>query len=374
MKKIFLCIVALSLNSILSTSTLAASNFTTEEFSFVSSENERLNGIISRPEDREAQSIVIVVHGYGRTNVVAGDHYREFRSKFTSQGISVVVWDKPGCGKSEGEFNINQPIESSAEEVLSAIKTLRQGNEPGSDQVGLWGISRAGWIAPVVINREPSIKFWISVSGTDAYENWGYLLRSSLEVAGYPAEEIDAVYNAWVNQNRLFWSGADLESYMKVSKVFWQNDIVQKLTGQPYVERKPGSREYEEYRKLYQKNQQNWMASGNTYDEASGLQISVPDFDKVLKSISSPVLAIFGENDRQVDWRKTKALYENTIGLNDDSKLTVKVFANADHSLRLSKTGDYLEVQSKDYWKFPIVDGYYKVMLDWVCAHGFCST
>jgi len=373
MNKAILCAVGLVLTSIASTSILASSEFKTEEFSFVTSKKERLNGIISRPEGGEAKSIVIIIHGSGRTNVVAGDHYRTTRSKFTSEGISVVVWDKPGCGKSEGEFDIDQPVESGAEEVLSAMNALKQAKEPGSDQIGLWGGSRGGWIAPLVINRNPSIKFWISVSGTDAYENWGYLLRSSLEIAGYSSAEIAAIHNAWLNTNRLFWTGADYESYLKVSKAFWQNETVQKLTGQTYAENEPGSLEYENDRKLYQQNQQNWMSGGNSFDEKTGLQVVVPGFDEVLESVSCPVLAIFGENDRNVDWRKTKALYESTIGLNDNPKLTVKVFENADHNLKLSKTGGYLESQTEEYWGNPTVNGYYEVMTEWLCSNGFCS-
>ena len=178
--------LALALIFLISISTLACSiftteDFTTEEFTFESS-GVKLNGIISRPKTTEVNSIVIIVHGYGRTNVVKNNGYHELRSKFTSKGISVLVWDKPGCGKSEGEFDINQPVDSSADEVVSAIDALRKKKEAGSDQIGLWGVSRAGWIAPLAINKEPSVRFWISISGTDGFENWGYLLRSNLGI------------------------------------------------------------------------------------------------------------------------------------------------------------------------------------------------
>ncbi len=374
MNKAVLCGVVLVMLLICSTGVFA-SEMSTDGFSFVSMKDERLDGLISRPGEGEAESIVIIVHGYGPTNVVAGDHYRNFRSKFTEKGMSVVVWDKPGNGKSEGEFDINQPIVSSAEEILSAIKALRQSNEPGSDRIGLWGVSRAGWIAPVAIQRDPSIRFWVSVSGTDAYENWGYFLRSNLEIAGYASDDIDTIYNAWVDKNRLFWTGGDYESYLMVSKPFWQDEYVQKLTGKPYVEHKPGSPGYEEDLKLYEEYRQKWLSEGNTFDEESGLQISVPEFDQVLESISIPVLAIFGDNDKNVDWRKTKALYEKTIGQQDNSDLTIKVFEGADHNLKMSKTGGYLEMQQQEeYWSNPTASGFYDVMMTWVCDQGFCSS
>ena len=374
--KAFICGILFVLSSFISIQTTAssdyASEYTTEEFSF-SASGASLNGIISRPKNIEATSTLIIVHGSGRTNVVEGDWFQKIRAEFTAKGISVFVWDKPGCGKSEGEFDINQPVESSADEVLAAISALKKTKEPGSDRVGLMGFSRAGWIAPLAVSREPGIKFWISVSGTNAFENWGYLLRSSLEIAGYAPAEINKLYQGWIDGNLAFNSGASYEEYLRVSHQFWKDELVQRLSGQQYVEHEPGSPEYEAARKSYLTNQKKFMAEGHDFDEQSGLEIHVANLDQVLKAVSSPVLAIFGQNDRQVDWRKTRKLYEHTMGAREPSKLTVKIFEGADHNLRLSKTGDFLETQSQDYWKSPYAEGYYEVMVNWVCANGFCS-
>ena len=133
-----LAIALISLMSIgaLASSALTAEEPANEEFTFKSS-GLYLNGIISRPQTTEANSIVIIVHGYGPTNVVDGNWYRKLRSEFTSKGISVLVWDKPGCGKSEGEFDINQPVDSSADEVVSAIHALRKKKEVGDIGFGV---------------------------------------------------------------------------------------------------------------------------------------------------------------------------------------------------------------------------------------------
>ena len=44
--------------------------------------------------------------------------------------------------------------------------------------------------------------------------------------------------------------------------------------------------------------------------------IYVPGFRELLRRLDVPVLALFGEQDRNVDWRKTRALYTETIGRN----------------------------------------------------------
>jgi len=117
--------------------------------------------------------------GRRRTHVIL-----RLRSRFTQLGISTLIWDKPGCGESKGRFDADQPVESSAREVLDAIRHAREGKLPGVTKVGLWGISRAGWIAPLAITQDHKIAFWISVSGTDYKENFPYLLESNLRIEG----------------------------------------------------------------------------------------------------------------------------------------------------------------------------------------------
>ena len=370
--------LALALGAVMSISPSAYSQstseaFITEEFTF-QSEGLLLNGIISRPKATEATSIVIIVHGYGRTNVVRDNGYHELRSRFTAKGISVLVWDKPGCGKSEGVFDINQPVESSANEVVAAMQALRDNQEAGAEQIGLWGVSRAGWIAPLAIQKDPRVKFWISVSGTDAFENWGYLLRSSLELEGYSASEIDAIHKGWIDGNRIFSSGGTFEDYTSATTTFRKNKLVQKLTGWPeYVALQAGTKAYVQARQQYLENQEAYMAEGHVFDEESGLEIYVTDFDRTLKAVSCPVLAIFGGKDKQVDWRKTKTLYENTLGIAEDAALSIRVFPNADHNMRMSETGGFFETQEANYWNTPYADGYYEAMTAWLCSNSFCA-
>nr|WP_319397620.1 hypothetical protein [uncultured Carboxylicivirga sp.] len=79
----------------------------------------------------------------------------------------------------------------------------------------------------------------------------------------------------------------------------------------------PSKSEYAEYLDYY-KN------SGFEFDSITGLQIMVNDFQEVLRKVNCPVLAIFGKNDTQVDWKKTIELYQSTMGNNPDSILTIE--------------------------------------------------
>ena len=66
-----LVILALLSNSLSASAKDQSTTFTTESFRFASSGLE-LDGIISRPKSKSANSIIIVIHGYGETKLGQG--------------------------------------------------------------------------------------------------------------------------------------------------------------------------------------------------------------------------------------------------------------------------------------------------------------
>src|SRR5690349_13337265 len=76
----------------------------TDTFAF-SFEGRRYIGLIDLPEQKTATAIIILVPGSGKTNVVASNGFYNTRSRFTEQGFGCLVWDKAGCGNSEGVFD-----------------------------------------------------------------------------------------------------------------------------------------------------------------------------------------------------------------------------------------------------------------------------
>ena len=133
-----------------STGATDPSPMSTRDFVFVSS-GRRLSGLIDQPSSGETRALVVFVHGSGTTNVRDENRYVDLRRRFVELGIASVLWDKPGQGRSEGEFDENQPLESSAQEVLDAIATLRAGNVRGSERIGVWSTSRGSWVAPIAM-------------------------------------------------------------------------------------------------------------------------------------------------------------------------------------------------------------------------------
>ncbi len=329
------------------------------EFKF---ENKILRGLIEKPQNKPSKAIVILIPGYGKTDFVEGNWYSTLRKKLVASGLTVVFWDKMGCGNSDGKFDSNQPVKNSADEGIAAIQKIKKLNIPGSEKIGFWGISRAGWIIPL-INEQFPIDFWISVSGTDDKENFGYLLKSNLIIEGKNKEEAHELYKSWMLGHKLFCTQGNIEDYESAIRPLKLDSLSRKLFGYSNI-----SKITQEDKEIYLQEQKQYTSKGH-FDVESGLWVYIDDFDKILQKINAPVLALFGANDSQVDWRKTKKLYQETIGINPNSTLTTKVFQNCNHVLQQCVTCGWREDLSASKWQ--ACDQYYETMISWLEQHKF---
>jgi fermentation-respiration switch protein FrsA (DUF1100 family) len=313
----------------------------------------RLRGVLDLPPSGKASALIVVVHGDGKTNVEHGQ-WIDLRTKFTELGLAVCVWDKTGCGKSDGTYDHEQTVQDSAREVSAAIADLRQRAVSGSEKIGLWGISRAGWICPLVISQDPKIAFWISVSGTDEKESFGYLLRSNLKAEGLSDTEAEALYQEWLKSSRIFQTGGSWDAYREANANLRRNTFYREFFNEDGGEEQ------------FSQNQKRFMAGSPVFDQRSGLLIYVPKFGEVLSRISCPVLAIFGEKDLTVDWRSTLNLYRKTISA---ERLTVRTFPDGNHNLQRCTTGSLREIIA-NRGKWNPCAGYYESMTEWLQSIG----
>lgn len=78
------------------------------EFQF---EGDMLNGVSNTPELIRPKGVVLLVHGSGLTNAVTQQWHYDVREAIIKSGYATFMWDKKGCGKSEGTeqvgFNIS---------------------------------------------------------------------------------------------------------------------------------------------------------------------------------------------------------------------------------------------------------------------------
>ena len=110
--------------------------------------------------------------------------------------------------------------------------------------------------------------------------------------------------------------------------------------------------------------QKQFLSGTFQVDEATGLMIYVPHFQHMLARVNVPVLAIFGEKDRNVNWRNTVPLYSETIGKNPNASLTIKTFPDGNHNLQQAQTGGLREILQMSEHR--VSSGYYEAMADWL--------
>lgn len=313
-------------------------------------EGETLNGVLNLPKSDEVKGIVLIIHGYGETNAVEHNWYADMRATIVDAGFATYMWDKMGCGDSTGSFDINQPVENSADEAISAIKMLREQNIPGAHTIGLWGGSRAGWINPLIIKKQSDIAFWVSISGVDDKENFRYLLEKNLVIDGLSNEQAQLIAKEWQQGMLIAHQGGSYWDYKAATKNLADNEFWLKFTN--------GGFGFFSYYFL------RYSLSDKVFDSETGLQVHVENLDSLLRTFDIPVLALFGELDMNVDWRQTKSLYQKTI---EPSLLTVASFKQCNHSIFEATTGGYYEFAggTKVYKR---CEGFLETASDWLNA------
>jgi len=121
----------------------------------------RLAGTLISPKTPARHPAIILVHGSGAEN-------REFVLPLAHflirRGIAVFGYDKRGVGRSTGDWQ-TASFDDLAGDVVAAFDQLRSRPDIDGTQIGLLGVSQAGWIMPIAAVRAPEIAFLISVSG-----------------------------------------------------------------------------------------------------------------------------------------------------------------------------------------------------------------
>jgi pimeloyl-ACP methyl ester carboxylesterase len=348
-RSVFMLLLALSLHHVSGKEPMK-----TDTVSFVF-EGKKLTGLLDLPGNKKPEALILLIPGSGSTNMVDGNgYYKRLRSFFTDEGFACYVWDKSGCGKSEGVFNGDNSIQNSAQEAIVAIEELKRLNIPGSDKVGLWGLSRGGWVCPLIIADYPSIAFWISVSGPDGEDNFGYLLERNFLIEGRSKEETQLLMKAWYSNTDIARHGGTFEENQKAIEPLRNDSFYTFITK---GDSKPTKEKYIKWQKSFRDGTNPYPVN-----EQTGLQVYFPDFDKVLGKLNCPVLAISGEKDSQVDWQKTIALYQKSIGKTTPATLTVKTFPDGNHNLFKCKTGGFREKLDK----IEFCEGYFDTMSAWL--------
>jgi uncharacterized protein len=121
--------------------------------------NAELHGIIAIPKGDGPFPGIVYVHGAGPEK-----RHEFYANYFASQGFIFLTFDKRSYGESTGEFfpgsnTSYENLELKASDICAAINLLKERNDVDKSQLGLYGASQAGWIAPISVSMDSDISF-----------------------------------------------------------------------------------------------------------------------------------------------------------------------------------------------------------------------
>lgn len=161
----FYCLIFLPVIKAQNTATKTAksSDFLSEDIEYKSGEI-KLAGVLMIPKSSRKLPCAVIIQGSGssdRTNQWA----RAISEVLVKNGVAVLLTDKRGSGKSEGNWQTTD-FDALANDAVSGVKYLLNRKEIDSERIGLVGLSQGGWVAPLAASRSQNVAFVINISGS----------------------------------------------------------------------------------------------------------------------------------------------------------------------------------------------------------------
>ncbi len=297
-----------------------------ETVTFQHSENSVV-GTLSLPAGRAPYPVILFVHGAGPTTR-HWSYYEPMRDEFISRGFATLIWSKPGVDESTGDY-LTQSVEQRAEVVEAAMTHIAERPDIDPDRIGLWGVSQAGWVVPTIAShRDVAFMIMMSCPAQNPLNQTLYLdgnLLASLEIS--ELERVDAL-----DQIRAYYelvrTSTSYEDFVKRQELLlaavkdrsWYSKIPPQLIEQLSWFQPIDRGRYQHFRIFF-----------------------VEDVPPKLENLQSPLLAIYGTEDIQVDWKLGSKAYEEVPRAAGNSDVTVILFDGADHTLMQPDNEGYLD-------------------------------
>jgi alpha-beta hydrolase superfamily lysophospholipase len=280
--------------------------FANEAEVFFSNGEIHLSGTLLIPASEGRHPAIVLLHGSGPSK---RSMYRPIAQKFTDAGFVTLIYDKRGTGKSEGSW-IEASLDDLSNDASAAISFLKTRAEVKPDCIGVWGVSQAGWIAPLI---KTPFQFLIVITG-------GGASPFETEMYGYEME----------------WKHAGFTENEK--------DEARELLKQYFDYLRTGSKRSELLQAIEKSKTKKWYASLSLdrilpSDENRKNWSWVAEYDPVpdISKLKMPVLLFFGEKDFQTPTELAVKKWKEGLKAAKNSDFTIRVFPNAAHAMTLGE-------------------------------------
>lgn len=304
-------------------------DFTQEDIAF-SNGSVRLAGNLTLPMGPGPHPAVILIHGAGGT--IPTRDFGYWSVYFAGHGIAVLAFDKRGGGASGGDA-FTSSYEDLADDVIAGFRMLQERPEIDPDQIGLYGTSNGGYIAPLVAVRSNHRVAFIAVRSGSARRvgnNIDYEVGNDLRSEGFA--EPDVARGVAIRRRVTDF----LLERPAITQAVWDSLVqeVNSVSGERWfpwarVGWIPRITPNDSFGKGFiDKLRAEWK-----YDP-------IPYW----KQVRCPVYVMLGEHDRSVPSSETASLLRTALVANDDA--TIRMFPHGNHGLLESRTGFQREISS----------------------------
>ncbi|WP_159064796.1 alpha/beta hydrolase family protein [Thaumasiovibrio subtropicus] len=293
-------------------------------------QGDRLSGHYLAPrEPQQLKAVLIFVHGDGATTHDAEGYYALLWQPLRNAGYAILSWDKPGVGKSTGDW-LNQSMQDRSSEVLAAIDWVKTTVKVPNEQIGLVGFSQAGWVVPAIAKAD-HVGFAVGIGfATNWLAQGRYYTETALRLEG----KSETAILAELKRNEEF------VTYLKTSPSYPE-----------YVEMSGSTMTRQRYGFVLR-----------------NFQVDASD---ALSGVSVPTLLLWGDSDLNVDAQNEHKRWYSSA----NTHLTTVLIENATHGLLDAEAftgqtftlGDWMRLVWLD--SDALADGFLPTLLQWLDDH-----
>ncbi len=287
-----------------------------------------LAGTLTLPKGQGPFPAVVLIAGSGpndRDETIFGHKpFLVLADHLTRHGFAVLRYDKRGIGASTGDYAHALTFDF-AQDAAAAVRFLRERKDIDRGKVALIGHSEGGVIAPMVAAQDDAFKAIVLMAGTGVkgievilYQNEVSMTQQNLKT-----EDIEKLQRS----NREIFESLSRRPDALPDTTVLHSQLIRLWEGLP-----PQSKQGTDKDKFIRSNLKGFLSPWYRHF----LALNPSDY---LLKVKCPVLALNGENDRQVSAAQNLQGIATALQKGGNKHVTVRSYPRLNHLFQESQTG-----------------------------------